>query len=66
MDSRRIFSISKFWIVALSSNYFKSSFMGVLCDRISQEIKLFNQDFLDGRYGTYSKDFDYPKMEVLA
>lgn len=47
-------------------NYFKSSFMGVLCDRISQEIKLFNQDFLDGRYGTYSKDFDYPKMEVLA
>jgi hypothetical protein len=46
--------------------YFKSSFMGVLCDRISQEIKLFNQDFLDGRYGTYTKDFDYPKMEVLA
>ena len=46
--------------------YFKAPFMAVLCDRIAEEIKLFCQDYSDGRYGTYAHDFDYPKMEVLA
>ena len=46
--------------------YFKMPFMAVLCDRIAEEIKKFNSEYLSGKYDNLLVDCDYPKQEVVA
>tara|TARA_R100000406_G_scaffold61303_1_gene42623 strand:+ start:524 stop:961 length:438 start_codon:yes stop_codon:yes gene_type:complete len=46
--------------------YFEVPFMSVLCERISEEIKKFNSEYLSGKYDNLLIDCDYPKQEVVA